>query len=134
MAEPTPPPPPPAPTPEPTVDPNAWKASVKDVFFDFDMYQLRSDARALLQENARLIKENGSGKIMLEGHCDERGTEDYNLALGQRRADAVMAYLKDLGVEVSRMETVSFGEEKPFDTGGTESAWAQNRRVHFRMP
>jgi peptidoglycan-associated lipoprotein len=105
---------------------------VKDVFFDFDKYELRSDARAVLQENARLLKENG-GNVVLEGHCDERGTEEYNLALGERRAGAARAYLSDLGVDASMLSTVSYGEEKPFATGSDESAWSQNRRVHFRI-
>jgi peptidoglycan-associated lipoprotein len=127
----------PAPTPKPTPeppqeDPNAWKAQVRDVFFDYDKYELRSDARALLQENARLLKEKGAN-VVLEGHCDERGTEEYNLALGERRAGAVRAYLADLGVGSSMMSTISYGEEKPFAMGHDESAWSQNRRVHFRI-
>lgn len=124
--------PPPSPPPTPEVDINALKGQVKDVFFDFDKDELRSDARAILQENARLLKEIG-GNVVLEGHCDERGTEDYNLALGQRRADAVRDYLSDLGVSASAMRTVSFGEEKPFEMGHDEAAWAKNRRAHFRF-
>ena len=118
--------------PSPEVDIPTMKSQVKDVFFDFDNFELRPDARAILQENARLLKEIG-GNLVLEGHCDERGTEDYNLALGQRRADAVLEYLTDLGVSGSGVGTVSYGEEKPFDTGHDESAWAQNRRAHFRF-
>lgn len=125
-----PPTPPPAP-PEPKVDPNVWKSEVKDVFFDFDKYELRADSRALLQENARALKEHPDAMMVLGGHCDERGTEDYNLALGQRRADAVKSYLTDLGVDGSRLQTISYGEEKPFAMGHDEAAWAQNRRVHF---
>lgn len=133
--EPTPTPPPPAPTPPPEPpkeDPNAWKANIKDVFFDFDKYEIRADAQAVLQENARLLKEKGAN-VVLEGHCDERGTEEYNLALGERRANAVRAYLSDLGVGSSMMSTISYGEEKPFAMGHDEAAWAQNRRVHFRF-
>jgi peptidoglycan-associated lipoprotein len=133
--EPTPPPPAPtpAPTPEPPQeDPNAWKGMIKDVYFDYDKYELRADAQALLQENARVLKEHG-GNVVLEGHCDERGTEEYNLALGERRAGAVRAYLADLGVGSTMMSTISYGEEKPFATGHDESAWSQNRRVHFRF-
>ncbi len=113
------------------VDPNAWKGEVQDVFFEFDKYELRSDARMVLQEDARYLKEHPGAEVTLEGHCDERGTDEYNLALGQRRADAVRSYLVDLGVSGTRLKTVSYGEEKPFAMGHTESAWAQNRRVHF---
>jgi peptidoglycan-associated lipoprotein len=129
---PPPPPPPPRPEPKPEpVDVGAWKHQVRDVYFDYDKYDLRSDARALLQENARLLKENPDFRLVLEGHCDERGTEQYNLALGQRRADAVKDYLADLGITGTKLETISYGEERPFATGGNESAWSQNRRVHF---
>ena len=84
-------------------------------------------------ENARLLKANAGAALVLEGHCDERGTPEYNLALGQRRADAVAAYLKDLGVNASAVQTVSYGEEKPFAQGNDETAWSQNRRAHFRF-
>jgi peptidoglycan-associated lipoprotein len=113
------------------VDPNAWKSDVKDVFFDYDKAELRSDARMILQENVRYLKEHAGADLTLEGHCDERGTDEYNLALGQRRADAVRTYLVDLGVSGTRLKTVSFGEERPFALGSDESAWSQNRRVHF---
>jgi peptidoglycan-associated lipoprotein len=109
----------------------AWKSEIKDVFFDYDKADLRGDARSVLQDNARILKEYPDAKVTLEGHCDERGTEEYNLALGQRRADAVKAYLGDLGVGVERLSTISYGEERPFAQGHDEAAWAQNRRVHF---
>jgi peptidoglycan-associated lipoprotein len=115
------------------VDPNAWKSEVRDVFFDYDKYEIREDARAVLQENARLLKANAGMSMVLEGHCDERGTTEYNLALGQRRADAILAYLKDMGVNASAVQTVSYGEEKPFAQGHDETAWSQNRRAHFRF-
>ena len=118
-------------TPAVEVSPNAWKAQIQDVFFDFDQAQLRSDARLQLQENARYLKEHPEARLTLEGHCDERGTNEYNLALGQRRADSVKAYLVDLGIPVTRLETISYGEERPFALGSNEAAWAQNRRVHF---
>jgi peptidoglycan-associated lipoprotein len=126
----TPPPPPP---PAPTEDTGAWKDQIQDVFFDFDKYDIRSDARSTLQADGTALKEHGTSGLVLEGHCDERGTPEYNLALGQRRADAVMAYLKDLGIDMGRVQTVSYGEERPFAEGHDESAWAQNRRVHFRF-
>ncbi len=124
----------PADAPEVREDLLAWKSNVKDVFFDYDKAELRGDARALLQENARILKENPDAKVTLEGHCDERGTEDYNLALGPRRAEAVKGYLSDLGISASRLSTISYGEEKPFALGHDESAWSQNRRVHFIIP
>jgi peptidoglycan-associated lipoprotein len=134
---PPPPEPEPEPTPEPTPppppDPNIWKREINDVFFDFDKYELRADARAILQTNARLFKDNSNWTLVLEGHADERGTEDYNLALGERRASMVLEYMTDLGVAASRIKTLSYGEERPFTQGSTESAWAQNRRVHFRI-
>ena len=120
-------------TPPPAADPDAWKSEVQDVFFDYDKYELKSETRALLQENARVLKENSGASLVLEGHCDERGTEEYNLALGQRRADAVSEYLADLGISASRMQTISYGEEKPFDLSHDASGWSQNRRVHFRV-
>ena len=105
--------------------------ALEDVFFDYDRYEIRADARRALQANATYLRGNAMLSVELEGHCDERGTTEYNLALGQRRADAVKAYLRDLGVDAGRMTTVSYGEEKPFSLGGDEQAWAQNRRVHF---
>lgn len=129
----TPPPPPQKETPPPAVDPNAWKGEIRDIFFDYDKYEIRSDARSTLQDNARLLKANAGAALVIEGHCDERGTPEYNLALGQRRADAILGYLKDLGVEVAGVQTVSYGEEKPFAQGHDETAWSQNRRGHFRF-
>jgi peptidoglycan-associated lipoprotein len=115
-------------------DESAWMGQVADVYFDYDRAELRSDARTVLQENGRILKEKAGLRMTLEGHCDERGTEEYNLALGQRRAEAVKVYLANLGIDVSRMEIVSYGEERPFAAGHDEDAWSQNRRVHFRLP
>ena len=127
--EPTPPPPP----PPPQEDAGAWRSGIQDVFFDYDKYDIRSDARSVLQANGTALKEHTANALVLEGHCDERGTPEYNLALGQRRADAVLAYLKDLGVDMGQVQTVSYGEERPFSQGSDESSWSQNRRVHFRF-
>jgi len=115
-------PPPPAPIVE---------ASLRDVFFDFDKSGLRSDAVEQLKLNAQWLKENVSRKVILEGHCDERGTNEYNLALGERRANSTKDFIVNLGVESGRLKTISYGEEKPFAEGHNEAAWAQNRRVHF---
>jgi len=105
----------------------------EDVHFDFDSSELTAAAKALLKDKAAWLAENASSSVTLEGHCDERGTTEYNLALGDRRATAVKAYLVDLGVAVARMNTISYGEEKPVDTGKTEIAWAMNRRAHFAI-
>ena len=119
--------------PDVAEDPFSWRTQVQDVFFDYDKYNLRQEARELLQANARVLKEHPDARFVLEGHCDERGTNEYNLALGQRRADAVMAYLNDLGVPAGQMSTISYGEERPFDTRSNEAGWARNRRVSFQF-
>ncbi len=104
---------------------------LKTVYFDFDKYDLREDTVATLKENAQWLRENPSFDILLEGHCDERGTIEYNLELGAKRAAAVKNYLATIGLEVSRFKTMSYGEEKPVDLGHDEDAWAKNRRVEF---
>ncbi len=105
----------------------------EDVHFDFDSSELTAAAKALLKDKAAWLTENASAAVTIEGHCDERGTTEYNLALGDRRSTAVKAYLVDLGIAASRMNTISYGEEKPVDTGKTELAWAMNRRAHFAV-
>ncbi len=102
------------------------------VFFNFDDYSLSDQARAALAKNAALLKEGAAQAVTIEGHCDERGTVEYNLALGQRRADAARRYLINLGINADRLNTVSYGKERPFDPGQGETAWSQNRRAHFR--
>ena len=106
---------------------------LETIYFDFDRYEIRGDARDTLRANAQAIQGNqGWGVITVEGHCDERGSEEYNLALGERRANAVKRYMVDLGVPSSRLRTVSFGEAKPAVQGHTESAWKYNRRSEFK--
>jgi peptidoglycan-associated lipoprotein len=106
---------------------------LESIYFDFDRYDIRADARNTLRGNGDAIKANGGwGTITVEGHCDERGSEEYNLALGERRANAVKRYLVDLGVPSSRLRTVSFGEAKPAVVGHDESAWRYNRRADFK--
>ena len=102
-----------------------------DIYFEFDRSDLLPEAQAILQEKANFLKGNPKGSVIIEGHCDERGTNEYNLALGDRRAEAAKAYLINLGVPAARMETVSYGEERPVDTGSNEAAYAKNRRAHF---
>jgi len=112
------------------LDPNALPPQMQDVFFGFDKYELDAESRAELQENARMLRET-DWNILIEGHCDERGTAQYNMALGWKRANEVMRYLVSLGIAADRIETVSYGKERPFVMGQGEEAWAQNRRGHF---
>ena len=104
---------------------------VQDAFFGYDEAALSADAQAALTGSANWLKKNGQYNLLIEGHCDERGTEQYNLALGDRRANIVKDYLSTLGVDASRMRTVSYGEERPFDAGHDDASWAKNRRAHL---
>jgi peptidoglycan-associated lipoprotein len=104
---------------------------LKDVFFDFDKAVVRGDQQAALNENASWLKANPGARLLIEGHCDERGTAEYNLALGERRAKAVKDYLVGAGIAADRLSTISYGEERPFVLGHDESAWKWNRRGHF---
>ena len=103
----------------------------KDIHFDFDKYDIRREDEGILRENASWLKKNPKMKIQIEGHCDERGTGEYNLALGERRANNTKKYLVSLGINSDRISTISFGEEKPLDPGHSEEAWAKNRRAHI---
>ncbi len=105
----------------------------ENVTFDYDRAELTSTARDILAQHAQLLGDNDGVKILIEGHCDERGTIEYNLALGERRADAVMRYLSSLGVERSRLTTISYGKERPLDYGHMENAWSKNRRAEFKI-
>jgi peptidoglycan-associated lipoprotein len=107
------------------------KGYLSDAFFDYDQADLREDARSALAANSEWLKKYPSVQILMEGHCDERGTAAYNLALGERRANAAKDYLGSLGVDGSRLRTVSYGKERPFCTESSESCWQQNRRAHF---
>ena len=104
---------------------------IQDAFFGYDEAAISADAQAALTSSATWLKKNGQYNLLIEGHCDERGTEQYNLALGDRRANIVKEYLATLGVDASRMRTVSYGEERPFDAGHSEANWAKNRRAHL---
>lgn len=103
----------------------------QDIHFDFNMSVVRADAKPILSSVADYLKKNKGAKLVIEGHCDERGTAEYNMALGDRRAEAARAYLASLGVPASALSTVSFGKEKPVDPGNNDEAWAKNRRAHF---
>jgi peptidoglycan-associated lipoprotein len=160
VARPTPPPPapteqtdtgrppsPPAPTPEPTIpmEPGVDEADLdardldalnrespfQPVFFGFDTSEIDSGGQAALNANADLLKRYPGWTITIEGHCDERGTAEYNLALGERRALSARNYLVSLGISADRLRTISYGKEFPFDPGHNEQAWAKNRRAHF---
>lgn len=102
-----------------------------DVFYEFDSSELSAEAQNQLRENATWMGNNAAASTMIEGHCDERGTSEYNMALGERRAANAKEYIVRLGIPSSRIETVSYGEEKPFAAGHDESAWSKNRRAHF---
>jgi peptidoglycan-associated lipoprotein len=104
---------------------------IRDAFFGYDEATLTSDAQAALTASANWLRQNAKYTLLIEGHCDERGTEQYNLALGDRRASIVRDYLVTLGVDAGRIRTVSYGEERPFDEGHSEAAWAKNRRAHL---
>ncbi|NTW54560.1 MAG: peptidoglycan-associated lipoprotein Pal [Chlorobaculum sp.] len=104
---------------------------IGDIFFDFDSSALSSEAQEQLKQNASWLQSHKLSTVSIEGHCDERGTDEYNIALGERRAEAARSYLETLGVAGNRLSTVSFGEEKPFDPGHNEESWAKNRRDHF---
>ena len=141
------PPAPPEPVAEPTIvpqepirDERIASASLDDLnrnsplkpaFFDYDSSELSDEAQRALNENAGLLKQYTSWTVTIEGHCDERGTAEYNLALGERRAVAARAYLVSLGISADRLRTVSYGKEFPFDPGHDEPAYAKNRRAHF---
>jgi len=120
------------PTPAPQKSPFS-AADLQPIFFDTDMSSLRDDARSTLDQDARMLRENAGAKIVIEGHCDERGTVEYNQALGERRAQAARDYLVQAGIDASRIQTISYGKERPFDTGHDEAAWAKNRRAHFAL-
>jgi peptidoglycan-associated lipoprotein len=143
----TPPPEPPAPAPEPTtvppepvaedsiaagsIDDINRNSPLKPVFYRLDLAEVDAEGQKVLQANADLLRRYSTWQISIEGHCDERGTAEYNLALGERRAVAARNYLVSLGIPADRVKTVSYGKEFPFDPGHTEEAWSKNRRAHF---
>jgi peptidoglycan-associated lipoprotein len=109
----------------------AQRGYLQDAFYSFDESTLTPDAQSALTSSATWLKKNPQYNLLIEGHCDERGTEQYNLALGDRRANSAKEYIVALGVDASRIRTVSYGEERPFDPGHDEAAWAKNRRAHL---
>ena len=112
---------------------NRWAdIDLRSIYFDFDDSSLKSEARQGLRHNADVLLANPDLSVQIEGNCDERGSDEYNLALGMRRAEAAMRYLQDLGVDASRLDTLSYGEENPQVSGSGEAAWARNRRDDFQ--
>jgi peptidoglycan-associated lipoprotein len=106
-------------------------AALREVYFDFDKYDIRPEDAKTLDSNAAWLKSNGDNLVLIEGHCDERGTNEYNLALGERRAKATMNYLVSQGIQANRITIISYGEERPVCTEKTEACWAKNRRAAF---
>ena len=107
------------------------QTAFEDIYFAFDKSTIESEAREILKRLASLLDSNKNYSLVIEGHCDERGTVEYNLALGQRRADAAMKYLVDLGLDKESIKTITYGKERPLNPGQDEEAWAKNRRAHF---
>ncbi len=103
----------------------------EDIHFAFDSFLIDAEAQAILEQKAAWLQDNANVSVQIEGHCDERGTSAYNLALGERRANAVQQYLTVLGIDAARISTISYGEERPLDPGHDDAAWSRNRRAHF---
>ncbi len=117
---------------EPGIEGEVFESKLlKDIHFDFDRYDIRGKDEEILRENAAFLKKNPKMKVQIEGHCDEKGTSEYNLALGERRANAAKRYLVALGINSNRLSTISYGEERPSDPDHNEEAWAKNRRAHI---
>jgi peptidoglycan-associated lipoprotein len=119
----------PVPTPPMTAPPSI--PDLSDSYFDYDQFTIRSDAQRTLEVDARVLKAKPGQAVLIEGHCDERGTMAYNLVLGERRAKAAQRYLQDLGVTASQLQVTSYGKERPFCTDHSEACWQSNRRAHF---
>jgi peptidoglycan-associated lipoprotein len=107
------------------------ESPLEPVFYGYDSSEMTTENRAVLERNADVLRRYANWVVTIEGHCDERGTAEYNLSLGERRAQSARAYLVSLGIPTDRLRTVSYGKEFPFDPGSNEEAWAKNRRAHF---
>ncbi len=126
-----PPPPPPPPLEEEEPVEEVEPLVLEDVFFDFDKYTIKAEYQEVLSRNAEMLLSRPDAKLLIEGHCDERGTKEYNLSLGEKRAKAVIDYYVTYGISSSRLSMISYGEEKPFSAGHNEDAWTLNRRAHM---
>lgn len=120
-------------TVQPKPIPKLVESQLQTVYFDFDKFNLRSDAKAALDANYALLTEFADAMVQIEGHCDERGTTEYNMSLGEKRANAARDYLIGLGIADNRLSTISYGEERPAVQGSTEAAWDKNRRGEFKI-
>ena len=119
---------------EPNGDSDSGKAgAIQTVYFDFNSSQLSGDSSLALDGNAKFLQENPSVSVEIEGHCDERGGEEYNRALGEKRANSVRQYLESMGISSSRLSTISYGKDQPLDFGHDETSWRRNRRANFRI-
>ena len=121
----------PAPAPAPAAKIEVPAFMTERVYFDFDKSVLKPEAQTLLKKKADWLKANANTKLLVEGNCDERGTAEYNLALGERRAESAKKFLTDLGIDAKRISTISYGEERPVDSQHNEAAWAKNRNAGF---
>ena len=128
VTAPPPPPPPPAPT---VTDEDLFGQNIKDVYFDYDKSDIRADQQSSVQANVQFLSQHPNVNFTIEGHCDERGSTEYNLALGDQRANSVKNALTAAGIAASRIKTISYGKEKPFCNESNEACWQQNRRGHF---
>ncbi|MFQ5777465.1 MAG: peptidoglycan-associated lipoprotein Pal [Terriglobia bacterium] len=126
------PPPPPPPVTRLSVE-EAFRQRARDAFFDFDKADIRPDGRVALTQTAEFLREYREARVLIEGHCDERGSTEYNLGLGDRRANAAREFLLSLGIAANRVEVVSYGKERPFCFDSNEECWQSNRRSHFRL-
>ena len=128
---------PPAPKPAPSQpsisDEQLFEQNVKDIFFDYDKYTLRSQDSSTVDQDAAFLAKHPGMKVVVEGHCDERGSEEYNIALGQSRAESLQKALENNGVDASRIRVISYGKERPFCTDSNEQCWQQNRRDHLKL-
>ena len=121
-------------TPTPASTPTVTVSDLKTVYFPLDSYSLDDASRAVLDANARLLRDRPDLTVRIEGHCDERGTVEYNMSLGEKRADSVRDYLVAAGVSQSRLSTISYGKERPMVDGHDEATWSKNRRAEFSKP
>ncbi|GFE60711.1 peptidoglycan-associated lipoprotein Pal [Geobacter sp. AOG2] len=115
------------------VEPQPLTTALEKIYFDFDSYALSDQARKTLTDNVGYLRKNAAAKLRIEGNCDERGSAEYNIALGEKRAKTAMKYLVTMGIPADRLTTISYGKEKPADPGHNESAWAKNRRDDFTI-
>ena len=127
------PPPPPAPIPPSLTEEQLFEQSIRDTYFDYDKYDLRAQDSTVVQQDAAFLLKYPDMKIVIEGHCDERGSEEYNIALGQNRAESLQKALVNEGIPASRIRVISVGKEKPFCTESNEQCWQENRRDHLKL-